>query len=190
MSATTDARCERCGKAFRAKIASIKLGQGRFCSKSCAAFSIKRPTEEERFWAKVSKTDSCWLWTGWKIDAGYGFFRTGDCDVLAHRYAYELLVGPILEGLTIDHVKTRGCSSRACVNPAHLEAVTMRENTLRGDGPAALNARKTHCPRGHELVAENLSRWHSKRGRRRCLQCHRERESARRMVLRNRRILA
>ena len=66
-----------------------------------------------------------------------------------HRFAYELLVGPIPKGLTIDHVKSKECISTLCVNPAHLEAVTLRENILRGNGLAAMNAKKTHCPQGH-----------------------------------------
>ncbi len=64
-----------------------------------------------------------------------------------HRYVYELLVGPIPDGFDIDHL----CRVRNCVNPEHLEAVTHRENMLRGDTLAAANAAKTHCPKGHAL---------------------------------------
>lgn len=113
----------------------------------------------ERFWAKVDKSGpgGCWLWTAW-LSGGYGRFRVGPRLVYAHRLAYELLVGPIPEGLELDHVRARGCTSKACVNPAHLEPVTHRENVLRGDSPSALLARATHCGRGHELAGPNLWR--------------------------------
>lgn len=77
--------------------------------------------------------------------------------VPAHRYAYESIVGPIPNGMVLDHVKQR-CGNRACVNPAHLEPVTNRVNILRGSGITALNARKTHCPKGHEYTDANTIR--------------------------------
>lgn len=106
---------------------------------------------EERFWAKVNKTDECWLWTGAKLPRGYGQFHVPGYK-LAHRYAYELLVGPIPDTYTIDHT----CRNPSCVRPDHLEPVTMRENLLRGDTVSGVNARKTHCLRGHELSGANL----------------------------------
>lgn len=69
-----------------------------------------------------------------------------------HRISYETFVGPIPEGLTIDHL----CKNRACINPAHLEPVTLRENLLRGDTFQAANAQKSHCDRGHRLDGDNL----------------------------------
>lgn len=117
------------------------------------------PEEIELFWSKaeIAEWDSCWIWRGAYSGASsrsgrYGAFTTRGRKRLAHRVAYELLVGPIPRGLVIDHVRAWGCENTLCVNPLHLEAVTNRENVLRGVGYSALNARKTHCPRGHPLV--------------------------------------
>ncbi len=90
-----------------------------------------KPTREERFWAKVDRSGpgGCWLWTA-STREGYGYFGLGRRDegmVDAHRFAYELLVGPIPAGLEIDHL----CRVRRCVNPPHLEAVTSAENKRR-----------------------------------------------------------
>jgi hypothetical protein len=138
---------------------------------------------EDRFWANVVKgaEGDCWIWTGGKAGGtGYGQIHAGGCSHLAHRFAYELLVGPIPSGLTLDHVKARGCTSRACVNPAHLEPVTNRENILRGDGASARAARVTHCPHGHPYNAENTAL--KADGSRRCKTCHRDRERLRKAV--------
>lgn len=112
-----------------------------------------RGSPSERFWAKVEKLPcepGCWLWTACLDGAGYGRFgrkkRNGP-SVLAHRVAYEALRGEIPDGLQIDHL----CRVRCCVNPWHLEPVTIRENQLRGTGVSAKNAAKTHCLRGHLL---------------------------------------
>jgi hypothetical protein len=113
-----------------------------------------------RFWAKVEKTDGCWLWTGALDGNGYGQItsgRRGSGHLPAHRVAYEFLVGPIPDGMELDHVWERGCRSTACVNPAHLEPVTHRENVLRGNSPMAQQARQTHCKHGHEFTAENTA---------------------------------
>jgi hypothetical protein len=89
----------------------------------------KRTPPEERFWPKVCKTETCWLWTAFKNRDGYGRFNAGgNQPVLVHRFAYELLVGPIAEGLELDHL----CRVRACVRPEHLEPVPHRENLRRG----------------------------------------------------------
>lgn len=88
---------------------------------------------EKRFWLKVDKNGpgGCWLWTSTLIKGGYGRFGLNGRHVLAHRYSYELNVGPIPEGMEIDHVYDRGCRHRNCVNPAHLEPVTKDENIRR-----------------------------------------------------------
>ena len=120
----------------------------------------------DRFWAKVQQTESCWLWTAARDHRGYGEFRVElppARPAKAHRFAYETLIGPIPDGLELDHL----CRVRNCVNPEHLEPVTGRVNTLRGESPAAQNARKTHCVRGHELPL----RQETKGRRKRCSQC-------------------
>lgn len=127
-----------------------------------------------RFWVKVQKTPGCWLWTAAVSREGYGVFgaeRVGGRNrfVHSHRYAYELLVGPIPDGLHLDHL----CRVPRCVNPAHLEPVTPRENTLRGIGPSAKNAVKTHCKHGHPFTPEN-TRIDHRTGNRSCWTCRRQ----------------
>lgn len=119
----------------------------------------------ERFWPKVEKTDTCWLWHGETNFDGYGRMKINGKRVGVHRLAYEWLVGPIPKGLTIDHVKERGCTHRNCVNPAHLEPVTAGENTRRARLAAP---RKTHCRAGHEYTEENTYRWGTARY---CIAC-------------------
>jgi hypothetical protein len=136
---------------------------------------------EDRFWAQVEKSDGCWVWTGAK-HKGYGQFtlygfknkkgQWRNKTVRAHRIAYEWLVGPIPEGLTIDHE----CKNHACVRPGpkHCVPKTRGENTLLGDGPSAQNKRKTHCSRNHEFTEENTIRRPGRSGRE-CRTCANER---------------
>ena len=127
------------------------------------------PSIEERFWAKVRKTAGCWVWTGAKISSGYGEMSVKGKPQYAHRLAYELLVGPIPDGLVIDHL----CRNTSCVNPAHLEVVTERVNILRGSGATAVHARATHCPQGHPYDEANTYR---SKGHRKCRTCALARE--------------
>lgn len=122
----------------------------------------------------------CWEWTGarTKRTNGYGQVRWRGRRRVVHQVVYELLVGPIPDGKTLDHVRTRGCVTRLCACPEHLEPVTMQENILRGDGMAARRARQTMCLRGHLLSGTNLRITNA--GSRRCLACKRENERHRR----------
>ena len=124
-----------------------------------------------RFWDKVELDlfTGCWLWTAARHENGYGVLRIDGRNRGAHRVSYELHCGPIPEGLVIDHVRARGCVHRHCVNPDHLEAVTQRENIMRGDSPAAVAAKRTECSYGHPLKGENLSL--EADGSRRCRIC-------------------
>ena len=104
---------------------------------------------EIRLQSKISMSNNCWQWIGAIQGDGYGtaWDKRIKKGCLAHRLIYELLVGPIPIGLTLDHL----CRNRSCVNPAHLEPVCMKVNMLRGISPAANKARQTLCIRGHEL---------------------------------------
>lgn len=105
---------------------------------------------EQRFWSKVQKTATCWDWTA-SLRSGYGVVRIDGTQLLAHRVAYEILVENIEPGMVIDHL----CRNTKCVNPEHLEVVTVRENTLRGKGITAELARQTCCLNGHPFNEEN-----------------------------------
>lgn len=124
---------------------------------------------EARFWPKVDRgADSdCWPWKAWSNDHGYGTFYDGTRTVRAHRFAYELLVGPIPVGLTIDHL----CRNTSCVNPSHLEPVTQAENHARWVATLRTRPPATHCFRGHRMDAENT--YLAPEGRRRCHECRR-----------------
>lgn len=141
------------------------------------------PAQLERFWSRVDRSDpsGCWLWTRATNNKGYGSVNLYHHPVGAHRVAYELLVGPIPEGLVLDHVVARGCTSRACVNPAHLEPVTNSENLRRTVFFNRANGRKTHCPEGHPYTPENTYRQGN--GARECRECRRERSRAYRVRL-------
>jgi len=123
----------------------------------------------------------CWIWNACLLGPrGYGAFRFRGKTTTAHRVAYILFVGEIPDGLCVDHL----CRIRNCVNPKHLEAVTSRENTLRGEGVAAINSIKTHCLNGHALAGDNLFLYKSSR---QCKQC--KKENSRKFRLRQKEIV-
>jgi hypothetical protein len=138
-------------------------------------------TLPDYFWTKVNKDGPipdyrpdlgpCWIWTAAQFRHGYGNFGNPlgvRSTVLAHKLAYEDEHGPVADGLHLDHL----CRVPACLNPAHLEPVTPRENALRGIGPTAINATKERCPQGHEYDYRYPD------GRRGCKTCSNEQSRA------------
>lgn len=124
----------------------------------------------KRFWAKVDTSGDCWEWLGAKQRLGYGKFYLDGKYPVAHRVAYELTNGAVPPKADIDHL----CRNPSCVNPDHLEAVSHRENTLRGANGFALTGR---CKSGkHEATEENV--YTSPAGKRRCIPCRAEYEQA------------
>lgn len=142
--------CEGCGEEFLAARNQLKLGRARFCSRRCLGIWRRKPRVdvEERFWAKVVKTDSCWIWTAGKTVGGYGSFRIRHprTKTLAHRIAYELTYGSIPDGLFVCH----RCDNPPCVRPDHLFLGSSAENTA----DAKTKGRITGRPRGTTLSAE------------------------------------
>jgi hypothetical protein len=137
---------------------------------------MAKSTPQARFWKKVNRNGPipghvphlgpCWLWMAGVNTSGYGWFGYNGART-AHGLAYEWLVGTVPHGLQLDHL----CRVRHCVNPAHLEPVTQRENIMRGESFGAANARKTHCAQGHEFSPENT--YIRVNGGRRCRKCQR-----------------
>lgn len=139
---------------------------------------------------KIDPVSGCWICTLTKVRGGYArVSRSVDGkprSFLAHRYAYEHLVGPIPEGLDLDHTchdhacpsPGPDCPHRACCNPAHLEPTTRRENITRGQRPALTAASRssaTHCKKGHLFTAENTTMQGDYRRCRACLQAKEKR---------------
>lgn len=132
------------GEAMRRRETSVSV-----CCPECSHRFVATP--EARFWGKVNPAageNDCWEWNGVLLRNGYAIFQSEGKRVLAHRYSYELHVGPIPDGLVIDHL----CRNRKCVNPEHLEPVTQGENARRGNSPPALASRKDRCVRGHRYT--------------------------------------
>jgi hypothetical protein len=111
--------------------------------------NLPKPTEAERFWAKVEKTDGCWNWTASKNENGYGSFGRADGTRYAHRVVWEMTNGPIPSGMLIDHT----CFNHACVNPSHLRLVTQKQNQENRAGQRSDNTS------GYRGVCWKMGRW-------------------------------
>lgn len=138
---------------------------------------VPRTPPHQRFWPKVDTSAGlfgCWPWLANVTHDGYGLFALGrdsegrGHNIRPHRFAYQQVRGPIPDGLELDHL----CKNTLCCNPAHLEPVTGAENKRRGDSFSGVNARKTHCLRGHPLAGANVRI--NPRGSRVCVACARE----------------
>lgn len=116
----------------------------------------------------IDEATGCWLWNAATYPNGYARFWDG-ADILGHRWSYAHFVGPIPDGMDLDHVRERGCRHRHCVNPDHLEPVSRRENLLRGDTLPAQQVARRRCPRGHAYSPENTRI--DRRGSRHCRAC-------------------
>lgn len=130
--------------------------------------ATSRAEIERRFFAKVEKTPTCWLWNGSSNGRGYGELRIDRVKRYAHRVSHELFVGPIPAELQIDHL----CRTPGCVRPDHLEAVPARINILRSGAPDAQRRRhaaKTHCPQSHPYDETNT--YIDRKNRRHCKTC-------------------
>jgi hypothetical protein len=162
--------CPSCGQRMR--------NDSPLCAKCSARRNGAMSRRAEPLASRIARCSTiapsgCWEWSRYRNPYGYGLTGVGKGKYLAHRVSYSTFVGPIPAGLTLDHL----CRNRACVNPDHLEPVTMRENTLRGVSPAALRAQQTHCLRGHPYEGRNIIR--QEKGWRTCRTCKQERERAR-----------
>lgn len=120
----------------------------------------------------INPDTGCWEWTAGLDSDGYAQARFNGRSRLVHIITYERAHGPVPDGLELDHL----CRVRHCVRPSHLEAVTHRENVLRGEGVAALAAQATHCPSGHPYEGRNLLVFAD--GKRRCRACRNARDAA------------
>jgi hypothetical protein len=178
--------CENCNRPYYrlTKCVDWQWAERRYCGWTCHAAAKHRrwcdpdgpPWDED--------ANGCWLWNRSMSPQGYGAITVNRVTIPAHRWVYELIVGPIPEGLHIDHL----CRVTACVNPAHLEPVTAAENIRRGLRPTTNGDHqraKTHCPRGHPYAGDNL--YVSPDGKRSCRICmyaskqrHRQRARERR----------
>lgn len=108
--------------------------------------SSLKQKDVDRFWLKVDKNiKNCWEYLGFKDKDGYGVFSINGKVYRPHRIVYFLTFGKISSKKTLDHL----CRNRGCVNPNHLEEVTLKENILRGNAPSSLNSKKNYCPKGH-----------------------------------------
>ncbi len=137
------------------------------------------PRLPARYWDKVRpQSNGCWLWMSHLNWKGYPEFWFDGRSRMAHRFAFQRLVGSVMDGLTLDHT----CDTPACVNIEHLRPATHRDNILRGSCPPALNAVKTHCPQGHPY--DEVNTYFGHKGWRMCRACRRAHDRRRKQQLR------
>lgn len=150
---TTINGCFICGTDIICKT-SREAATKRFCSKKCR-FAFSKTLWRKRFFQRINIEDGCWIWKGVITPRGYASFYyqiNGVNKIIScHRAAYMDFIGSIPAGLTLDHL----CRNKSCVNPSHLEPVTMRENILRSESPPARNHRKVFCQKQHEFSPQN-----------------------------------
>ena len=169
-------KCSQCGE-MRPHDSRGLCGRCRVAARRSPGWRpLRLPTFRERLLSQISLNDpsGCMPWTGRLNPDGYGVIRAWPTHLMVHRAIWEMFEGSIPEGMCLDHLchttdpKCQGgtsCPHRRCANVTHLELVTHAENTRRGG-----NARKTHCPQGHEYTPENTYRF-GVRGARRCKTC-------------------
>lgn len=178
--------CAHCGSTFYVKFPSRTT---RYCGHSCSSKdrTYQRRPIEDRFWEKVNKDGPipehrpdlgpCWVWMDAPMPNGYGRIFVSKTptriETYAHRLSYQLLVGPIPDGLTIDHL----CRNRMCVNPDHLEPVTHQVNFFRGMHPSSIVSRSDFCSKGHERTEANV--YVTPAGYKQCRVCNRQHASRR-----------
>lgn len=160
--------CEHCGKEFDQEVYRITRSEHHYCSKKCAGV-MRRRDPDEKFWSNIWQDENgCWVWQARRNVGGYGLLNVkdkhGKLHLIAHVYAYKLLVGEYPQELELDHL----CRNRACANPDHLEPVTGLENRRRG---IHFLRDKTHCKYGHPFDEKNTYRY--KDGSRKCRECAR-----------------
>lgn len=156
-----------CGASCEIVAGHLRSGHTRTCGCGFGA-------DVERFEESIAPGDNgCWQWAGYGNGLGYGVLHSAGRKVYAHRWSYEHHIGPIPDGLELDHL----CRNRGCVNPWHLDPVTSRVNLLRGESPAARHARKSCCPAGHPYDETNTYH-HPTKNMRTCRACGRQRAAA------------
>lgn len=184
------------GRAGTGEVATLRVHRAKETDLSNLQRSKPIPTldahGQDRLWSKVEvhHPAGCWEWIGKSDPRGYGVFTIKSKSFLAHRVAYTTLIGPIPQGMCLDHL----CRNHSCVNPDHLRVVSERENLLAGYGFGAKRARQTLCKNGHPLSGQNLWVYQRKGSglRRVCVTCHRkncrEYQSRRRQMTRGFRV--
>ena len=169
--------CAFCGARFTPRLGANPK-HGRFCSRSCAVRWQRAQFDHvTQFWESVNRSagpDECWPFTGNTTRSGYGRVTIKGKIIRAHRFAYELLVGPIPDGWHVHHRTEHGCTTRRCCNPTHLEALPAPDHaSLYG-----WQQHRTHCPNGHPY--DELNTRINRQGGRECRACHRAKDQLRR----------